>query len=122
MAKKILVVDDEPDIVELLTNRLKDSGYLTCSAKDGEEAIKKAREEKPHLIVLDILMPGMNGYICLKSLRSDNLTKDIPVIILTVRREKKIGDLFKIEGIEAFIEKPFEPEKLLAKIKEVLGD
>lgn len=122
MAKKILIVDDEPDLVELLTNRLKDNGYLTCSATNGEEAIKKAREEKPHLIVLDILMPGMDGYTCLKFLRSDVLTKDIPVVILTVKKENKVGDIFKIEGIEAFLEKPFEPDKLMSIIKKTLGE
>lgn len=120
--KKILIVDDDPDIVKLLSMRIEANGYVVYSAGSGEEGIKKAKEEKPDLIVLDVLMPKMDGYTCLKFLKADNLTKDIPVIILTVRSEKKIGDIFKVEGVKGFLEKPYEPDKLLGMIKKVIGD
>ena len=121
MPKKILVVDDELDAVELLSIRLKSSGYDVISALDGNACFKKASEEKPDLIILDILMPKINGFEVCKRLKERNETKDIPVIMLTALTKEQ--DLSK--GLEqcadCFITKPFNPEDLLYEIKSALS-
>jgi len=122
MGKKILIVDDEPDAVELLSIRLKSNGYDVISALDGKACLKKAVEEKPDLVILDILLPKINGFEVCKRLKERDETKDIPVIMLTALAKEQ--DLSKglEEGVDCFITKPFNPEDLLCEIKTVLTE
>lgn len=118
--EKILVVDDEDHIVELISYNLMNSGYKVITANNGIDAVKLAKEEKPKLMLLDLMIPGLDGYDVCKSIRSDNETKDISVIMLTAKGE----ELDKILGLELgaddYMTKPFSIRELLARIKAVL--
>ena len=124
--KEILVVDDDPDIVELLKNRLEANHYSVISASDGQEGIKKAQEYKPDLIIMDILMPQMQGGDAVRLLKADRATKDIPVIFLTVvssthPHEDEVKGI-NVQG-EFFtaLPKPLKPEELLFEIRKLIG-
>lgn len=122
MAKnKILVVDDSATIVTIIKDVLQKEGYEVEEAFDGVVALEKAKTWKPDLILLDIVMPEMDGYAVLKQLRRDAPAGDpnyIPVIIMTTR--DKMRGLVELEGIEGFIVKPFRRSELLSKLQEVL--
>ena len=122
MAKgKILVVDDEIYIVHILDFSLGMEGYEVSTALDGEQALEKARAEKPDLIVLDIMMPKLDGYETCKILKGDPATRDIPVILLSAKGrniDQKIG--FEV-GADDYITKPFSPRKLVERINGILG-
>jgi two-component system alkaline phosphatase synthesis response regulator PhoP len=122
MAKgKILVVDDEIYIVHILDFSLGMEGYEVVTALDGEQAIEKARTQKPDLIVLDIMMPKLDGYETCKILKGDKATRDIPVILLSAKGrnvDQKIG--FEV-GADDYITKPFSPRKLVERINSILG-
>ena len=115
--KKILVVDDEPDVVELLESRLRSGGYEVVTASNGEECLEKAVKHNPDLILLDILMPKLNGFETCKRLKENDKTKDTPVIMLTSLAQEK--DLSKglERGVCCFITKPFNPEDLLFEVQ-----
>ena len=119
--KKILVVDDEPDVASLLTLMLKSQGYEVITAGDGQDALEKARSEKPDLIVLDIMLPKLDGYRVARMLKFDENFSHIPIIMVTAKiqeKDKKIG----IEtGADAYVTKPFDTTALLEKIKESLS-
>ena len=122
MAKgKILVVDDEIYIVHILDFSLGMEGYEVITALDGEQALEKARAEHPDLIVLDIMMPKLDGYETCKILKAEPDTKDIPVILLSAKGrnvDQKIG--FEV-GADDYITKPFSPRKLVERINAILG-
>ncbi|MGH7730423.1 MAG: response regulator [Candidatus Eiseniibacteriota bacterium] len=122
MAKgRILVVDDEIYIVHILDFSLGMEGYEVITALDGEQALEKARVEKPDLIVLDIMMPKLDGYETCKILKAEPDTKDIPVILLSAKGrnvDQKIG--FEV-GADDYITKPFSPRKLVERINAILG-
>ena len=122
MAKgRILVVDDEIYIVHILDFSLGMEGYEVLTALDGEQALEKARLEHPDLIVLDIMMPKLDGYETCKMLKSEAGTKDIPVILLSAKGrnvDQKIG--FEV-GADDYITKPFSPRKLVERINALLG-
>lgn len=117
MSEKILIVDDEPDIREVLKFRLEKAGYEVVTAMDGKDCLKKVEAEKPDLIILDIMMPGMNGFQVCKLLKEKS---DIPVIMLTVLAHEK--DLSKglEKGASCFISKPFNIVDLLVEIQTIL--
>ena len=120
MAKKILVVDDEWDVVELITDRLKANGFDVVCAYDGKNALQEVKNEKPDLIILDIMMPGLNGSVLCGILKSDEEFKSIPIIVLTGQSrelDRKIGRFVKAD---AYITKPFEAESLLQTINDLL--
>jgi DNA-binding response OmpR family regulator len=120
MEKKILVVDDEPEIVQFLGLRLMNSGYKVLRAYDGAEAIKIAKKELPDLIILDILMPEIDGSKTASLLKECPETKDIPVIFLTClfsKEEEKDGN---VRGGVYFVAKPYDGDHLLGVIKESL--
>lgn len=120
MAKKILVIDDEPHFVEVIASRLRANHLDVVTAVFGREGLEKAKTEKPDLILLDILMTDMDGYQVLRCLKERAETKNVPVIMLTV---KKWSDDTKkaIEyGAVDYIVKPFEPSTLMEKIKGAL--
>jgi DNA-binding response OmpR family regulator len=122
MAKgKILVVDDEIYIVHILDFSLGMEGYEVLTALDGEQAVDKARSEHPDLIVLDIMMPKLDGYETCKILKAGEDTKSIPVILLSAKGrnvDQKIG--FEV-GADDYITKPFSPRKLVERINTLLG-
>ena len=122
MTRKILVVDDEPEVVEILESRLKSGGYEVISASDGDGCLKKAVKESPSLILLDILMPGLNGFQVRKRLKENDKTKDIPVIMLTALAKEKDLSRGLEEGAYCFITKPFNPADLLAEIKTAIDE
>ncbi len=119
MKKKILVVDDEPEIVDIVKRMLRNK-YDVIGAYDGEECIKVAKKEKPDLILLDILMPKMDGWETLKKLKEDEELKDIPVSMLTALPLTPEDTKDKpIDKIENYIVKPFTKEILLKKIEDI---
>lgn len=119
--KKILIVDDEADILAVLEKRLSGAGYDVLKAGSGKEAIVIARKEQPDLIILDIVMPEIDGPMVAETLKQDVNTKDIPVIfltcLLTKKEESRLGH--KIDG-HFFLAKPFNPEEMLTEIKKRL--
>ena len=120
MPEKILVVDDEPDIVKVLVARLKEQGYETITALDGNQALVQAEQHQPDLIILDIMMPGMDGTEAAQKLRENPKTRGIPIIFLsalqTKTEEQNEGE--KIGG-NVILAKPFEINILLTKIREM---
>jgi len=118
--QKILIVDDESDIVSALTIRLESLGYEIISAEDGITALEKARSEKPDLILLDVMLPKLDGYKVCRMLKFDEKYKDIPIIIITAKGEELNRRMGMDMGANAYITKPFKPEDLTSKIKELL--
>ena len=119
MGKKILVVDDEADLLKMVDLRLTAGGYQVVTAQNGIEGLKKAEEENPDLIISDVMMPEMDGFAFYKELRSQEATKDIPVLILTARDKMKAT--FMAMGADGFISKPFSQEELLNKVSSKMG-
>jgi len=118
---KILVVDDEIYIVHILDFSLGMEGYEVVTALDGEQALEKVKNEKPDLIVLDIMMPKLDGYETCKMLKNEDATREIPVILLSAKGrnvDQKIG--FEV-GADDYITKPFSPRKLVERINAILG-
>ncbi|MFH1395280.1 MAG: response regulator [Candidatus Omnitrophota bacterium] len=117
---KILVVDDNPDLIETLKVRLKAFGYAVVTALDGVECLEKSRQESPDLILLDILMPNMDGFKALEELKNNAKTRNIPVIMLTAKSQ--LSDVTRATnlGIEDYIVKPFDYRVMIEKIKKVL--
>ncbi|MFC1480143.1 PleD family two-component system response regulator [Candidatus Omnitrophota bacterium] len=120
MGMKILVVDDEPIIVKLLTNRLEVSGYDVITATDGEKALEEVRREQPDLLILDIVLPKIDGYKLCELLKSDEKYSKIPVIMLSASVKKKDLEMAEKMGADAYMVKPFNARELLSKIKELL--
>ena len=118
--KKILIIDDEEDIQKLLKIRLEQDSFAAITAGDGASGAKIAEQEMPDLILMDIMMPNVDGYSCLKEIRKNQKTKDIPVIMLSGKEEEKVRDLFAFQKISGYVEKPFELDSLVAKIREIL--
>ena len=120
MPKKILVVDDEPDILKLAVVRLEAFGYEVLMAEKSEEALELLGKTKPDLILLDLLLPKMQGDVLCKKLKADPELKHIPIILFTasaIRVPEKVKEM----GADDYIVKPFEPDGLLFKIKKFIG-
>jgi two-component system, OmpR family, alkaline phosphatase synthesis response regulator PhoP len=118
---RILVVDDEIYIVHILDFSLGMEGYEVVTALDGEEGLQKALETKPDLIVLDIMMPKMDGYETCKALKADERTKTIPVILLSAKGRNVDMQTGYDVGADEYITKPFSPRKLVDRINAMLG-
>ena len=120
MSKKILVVDDEMSIVLVISSRLKANGFQVVTAENGTDALDKVNNEKPDLIVLDVMMPSPDGYEVCRTLKRDPKHKNVPVIILTAKVSEQ--DRLKSAecGAEAFVTKPYSPEELLGKIRDLI--
>src|SRR5512137_2374713 len=116
----ILVADDDPEILSLLSIRLNRAGYKVLEAADGEQALARVRESYPELIVLDVMMPGKNGWEVAKELRHDARFKNIGIIMLTAIGEKINEMTSPLYGADEYIDKPFEFADLEAKITAVL--
>jgi DNA-binding response OmpR family regulator len=119
--KKILVVDDEEDILHFLELVLREKGYQVVTASGGPEALTRAQIEKPDLVLLDIMMPQMDGWEVLKLLRVDEETAPIPVAMLSARTEAKDRVQGLQEGAVDYICKPFSLQELLAKIEAIFS-
>jgi two-component system phosphate regulon response regulator PhoB len=120
MKPKILVVDDEPDAVELIEFNLKSAGYDVLTAGDGEEALKKARAVLPQLIILDLMLPEVDGMEVCKILRRDPRTQGVPIIMVTA----KAAEIDRVLGLELgaddYVTKPFSPRELVLRVKRLL--
>jgi len=117
---KILAADDEEDILKVLEKRLSSAGYEVIKARDGKEAVEYAVKERPDLIVMDVLMPNMDGFAATKLLRSKLETATIPILMLTAKKDKKSEIKGLDYGADDYMTKPFDKDKLLARIKMLL--
>jgi DNA-binding response OmpR family regulator len=118
--KRILVVDDDINICSILKYKLNKEGYEVLLASDGFSTLEKAREERPDLIILDIMMPKMDGFETLRRLKSNSKTLPIPVIVLTVLRGEANRARSRELGAVGFISKPFSLRELVSDVKEIL--
>jgi DNA-binding response OmpR family regulator len=117
----ILVADDEEDLRELVAYRLSRSGYNVIGAEDGQEAFEMAAERTPDLMILDVMMPKLDGYELTRRLRAEAALRSIPVILLTARsQESDIDRGFEV-GADDYLKKPFNPDELVARVRAVLG-
>lgn len=120
MKEKVLIVDDEKDIAKVLDYNLKKEGFRTAVAYDGEDALDAARKEHPDIIILDLMLPGMDGLEVCKSLKKEDQTASIPIIMLTAKT-KEADKVVGLElGADDYVTKPFSPRELIARIKAVL--
>jgi DNA-binding response OmpR family regulator len=118
--KMVLLVDDDPDIAKMLKIRIESEGYEFGVASDGKEMLESLKIKKPDVILLDIMLPNVDGYSALREMRRTEGYANIPVIILSAKEKKKVGDLFILEKIAFFVEKPFDNKDLMDKISEVI--
>jgi two-component system alkaline phosphatase synthesis response regulator PhoP/two-component system response regulator VicR len=119
MPKKILVVDDEKPIVRLVQVNLEHAGYEVVTAYDGKEALEKVEQEKPDLIILDVMMPQMDGFEVMQRLQANPKTRDIPVIMLTAKAQD--ADVFRgwQSGVTLYLTKPFSPFELISFVRRI---
>ena len=120
--RQILVVDDDSDIVRALTMRLKSAGFDVIAAHDGESALALAARHRPHAIILDLGLPGCDGHVVTKRLRSDPATAEIPVIVLTARATRMDFRKAHAAGAAGYFVKPYRADELLRKVGQVVGD
>lgn len=117
---KVLVVEDEVDILDVLAYALSREGYRVRSARDGETAVRLAREDAPNLILLDLMLPGLDGIDVCRRLKVDTVTREIPIVMVTAKGEESDIVLGLGVGADDYITKPFSPKELLARVKAVL--
>jgi len=117
---RVLVVDDEPDITALVAYHLAKAGYRVTTAASGREALSAAREERPDLVILDLMLPGVSGYDVLAELRRREETKEIGVILLTARKEEPDRIKGLALGADDYLPKPFSPQELVLRVGAVL--
>ncbi len=121
MVKKILVVDDEIDILKILDKRLSQANYVVLKADNGKDAVEIAKKEKPNLILLDIMMPGMDGAETSRVLRDDPGTKNIPIVFLTCLMKKEEERQGNVIGGSYFVAKPYKPDELMDIIRKTIA-
>ncbi|HAD81916.1 MAG: hypothetical protein A2509_02800 [Candidatus Edwardsbacteria bacterium RIFOXYD12_FULL_50_11] len=122
MAKKIMVVDDEPYIARVIKFKLEQEGYTVISANDGQSGLQKIKEEKPDMVLLDVMMPGLSGYEVCQKIREDAELAGIPVVILTAKGQERDREQGLSMGASDYITKPFSPNRLLELVKSMIGD
>lgn len=118
--KRILFIEDEPDQVKMICLRLEKSGFLVSTATNGEEGLLKAVKEKPDLVLLDIIMPGMDGFEVCRRLRNNPVTKQIPIIATTAAGAENLEQQCLSAGADECLRKPYESSDLLLKINGLL--
>jgi len=118
--ERVLVVDDEPDIVALVAYHLAKAGYRVSTAATGTEALRAAREERPALLILDLMLPGMSGFDVLEKLRAHDATKEIAVLMLTARKEEPDRIRGLTLGADDYLTKPFSPAELVLRVGAIL--
>ena len=122
MAKKVLIVDDEPNIVISIEFLMKQAGYNIEIARDGEEALEKAESYRPDLILLDVMMPKINGFEVCRRIRGNPDWKDMRIVMLTAKgREVEVTKGLAL-GADSYIIKPFSTKELMAEVKFILGE
>ena len=121
MPPTILICDDDPVILRLLQVNLELEGYDVLLAHDGAEAVQIAGAEHPDLVILDIMMPKMNGYEACQAIKADDSTKEIPVFFLSAKAQASDIELGKSYGVADYITKPFDPNDLLEAVERVVG-
>jgi DNA-binding response OmpR family regulator len=119
---RVLVVDDEPDLVRILEFGLKAAGYAVETASDGQEGLKKARESKPDIILLDLMLPKLDGYKVCRLLKFDERYKHIPIMILSARTQEGDQTLAHEMGANRFLTKPYEFAEILDHIQALLKE
>ncbi len=119
-ADRVLVVDDEPEIVALVAYHLAKAGYRVATASSGQDAIDQTRRERPALIVLDLMLPGMSGFDVLEQLRTDEGTRDVAVLMLTARRDEPDRIRGLSLGADDYLTKPFSPAELVLRVGAIL--
>ena len=120
MSKRILVVEDEPDILEVVGYNLAQAGFEVEKAEDGETGLRKATEGLPDLIILDLMLPGIDGFEVCRLLKQSEVTKEVPVVMLTSRAEE-VDRIVGLElGADDYVVKPFSPRELMLRIKAIL--
>ena len=122
MGKRILVVDDDPTSLKLLDLILNKEGYQVMTASNGLEALRKARLESPDLLILDVMLPGFDGFEICHRLRTEPATATMPIMMLSSKQQKSDQDAASKVGANAFLPKPVDRTALLAKVAELLGD
>ena len=115
--KRILIADDDPVILRLLQVNLELEGYEVVTANNGQEAVDAAVESNPHLVILDIMMPRLDGYQACEKLKANDATKDIPVIFLSAKAQQGDIDRGKSYGVAEYLTKPFDPSELLEVVE-----
>ncbi|OGI04841.1 MAG: hypothetical protein A2Y25_04450 [Candidatus Melainabacteria bacterium GWF2_37_15] len=120
MQKVILIADDEPDIVETIKFLVESEGYKCLTAFDGEEALRLAKEYKPDIMLLDVMMPKINGYKVSRLLKFDAKYKNIPILMVTARSQEEDRIIGEETGADEYITKPFDINEVLEKIKAYL--
>lgn len=120
MAKKILFIEDEIELIELVKARLEANNFEVVSAVNGREGLEKVYSEKPDLVLLDLLLPEMDGFRVCQRIKQDSTIKDIPVIVVTASGMKDLGQQCKFAGADDFVKKPYEPAEFIAKINSLL--
>lgn len=121
MVETVLIVDDEPDVVDLVGYHLQKAGYRTATARDGAIALAKARELLPALVILDVMLPELDGTEICKRLRAEPKTAAIPIIMLTAKAEE-VDRIVGLElGADDYVTKPFSPRELVLRVKKLLG-
>ena len=121
MSKRILIVDDEPNIVISLEFLMKREGFETEVAADGEAALEALARDRPDLVVLDVMLPRMNGFEVCRQIRSNPDSRDLKILMLTAKgRETEVARGLGL-GADAYVTKPFSPKDLVAQIKRLLG-
>ena len=118
---RILIVDDEPLIVKLLTQHLEAEGFAVLTATDGREGLVKARTESPHLILLDLILPKLNGYEVCTMLKQDTRYQGIPIVMLTAKANEKDEQLGKTCGADLYLHKPVQAQALLGHLRALLS-
>jgi CheY-like chemotaxis protein len=119
---KILLVDDEPEIRYIARRMLEKAGHEVSEACDGEECLQKLKAEKPDLILLDVMMPGLKGWEVCRRIKAEDRTRSIPVVMFTVRTSEEDLEESRKCGAEGHINKPFEREELLRVVNRVLDE
>lgn len=122
MERKILIVEDSPTEMHILKGILAEGGYEVLTAENGEQGVEAARSEKPALILMDVVMPGMNGFQATRQLSKDPETADIPVIMVTTKDQETDKMWGMRQGASAYLVKPVKAPELLSKVRELLGE
>ena len=120
--KKILIIEDEKSLVEMLKMRFEREGYSVIASYDGKDGLDKAKKENPGLIILDLMLPVMDGYKICALLKKDSRYSKIPIIMFTAKAQDSDRELGMEMGADAYITKPFDAALLLAKIKELIKE
>lgn len=121
MAKRVLVVEDEPNIAESLSFLLGRAGFAVEIIGDGDRALEAALATPPDVLVLDVMLPGMDGYAILRALRADGRTAALPVLVLTAKGQREDRETAEEAGASRFVTKPFSNAEIVATVRELAG-